>query len=567
MRLPPDRLDTAGGASSLVFGAQNQPIPLAFGPIAGQLYGARGDVGIVVVPGFGLEALSLTRSFHIFGKMAAGLGFPTLTYDHPGSGDSANADQTSLADWVSGVSEAADMLRRYGGARHIVLMGHGLGALVALHAAGHVSQLAGVIAMAPPASGRAYVREEAALATLTGSETLSGGFAFPGTLMADLKAVVLSATDIAPFYILACRPNRLSDGLASDAISARGVATFKVEYSDFDVTDPTLTRPPRKTFERILELLLQAAPLRPGNPPEDYEQTDIVEPGYAETGFRFGPDDRLYGVYCRPTGGAALATAALLIGAGRDPQIGWARATVDQARALARSGIASLRFDPSGVGIAGEPAGAGELLYSSTHVDDVVMAAAALTACGHDDILLAGRCSGAYLAFHAAARVPNLKGLFAVNILRLIWDPSETVESAIHQDIRPLKSLAARLVDPATLNRVLKGDIKLADGGRKLSRALMKRLPDLPLSDASKRRKLAREMLAECLTRGVTVTFASSAGDPSEALLRSHFGAPKAAIKAFPGMRQLTIDNADHNLTAPAARQALIRYLIEAVRS
>ncbi len=136
----------------------------------------------------------------------------------------------------------------------------------------------------------------------------------------------------------------------------------------------------------------------------------VVEFGGGEEGDATG--DRLVGVLNRPGDNDVVyrRPAALLFNAGIVHRIGPHRLNVKLARALAAKGVASLRFDISGLGdSAPAPAGAH---YETQALEDIVAAADVLEADGaRAGFIAIGMCSGADNAYRAALADPRFVGL------------------------------------------------------------------------------------------------------------------------------------------------------------
>jgi pimeloyl-ACP methyl ester carboxylesterase len=142
--------------------------PMYFGgarPLFGWLHrsapaGAR-DLGVVLVPPFGQEAISSHRTLRHLAEEAAAAGLPALRFDLDGTGDSAGDDRDAglLPAWIAAVHAAVEALRARTGVARVALFGVRLGAALAALAAAEREDVAALVALAPVVAGRAYLRE------------------------------------------------------------------------------------------------------------------------------------------------------------------------------------------------------------------------------------------------------------------------------------------------------------------------------------------------------------------------------------------------------------------------
>jgi hypothetical protein len=272
---------------------------------------------------------------------------------------------------------------------------------------------------------------------------------------------------------------------------------------------------------------------------------------------RFGEDGRLFGVLALPAGPVA-GPAVVIASAGRDPHVGWAGYGVDLSRRLAAAGHPAFRIDLTGSGESAPPRGreGEEFLYSRTHEDDLVAAAEALAAEGLPDVVLTGRCSGGYAALHAAPRVPGLRAVVPVNLLRVVWDPEESVAEAIAADVRPIGAVARQALNPRIVIRILKGEIDPRNLIRRVAALVRSRLPIGKGAERARRRR-ARALVAGLAERGASVALVSGADDAGLGHIEDAFGPGAAAVTALPGGSLTLVPDTDHNLNPPAAREAV----------
>jgi hypothetical protein len=167
------------------------------------------------------------------------------------------------------------------------------------------------------------------------------------------------------------------------------------------------------------------------------------------------PFGELFGILAEPLSGSAGDVCAVLLNAGAIRRIGPNRMWVETARRWAALGVPTLRLDLEGIGDAdGDTSRFGEMaqLYVPALVDQVCGALDDLAERGLGPrFVLAGLCSGAYWAFHAALSDERVIAAYLLNPRALFWDPSLEVT-------REVRKALARA---SAWQRVLRGEIPM----------------------------------------------------------------------------------------------------------
>lgn len=137
---------------------------------------------------------------------------------------------------------------------------------------------------------------------------------------------------------------------------------------------------------------------------------------YRETPVLFGPDRSLFGILCEPTDqGGWRGPAVVMPSAGLLHRVGANRIHVLHARALARTGVTSLRFDLSGVGDSARRGGVTSLSEAVAcdlnEALDFVGESRGITA-----FVIFGLCSAAYDGLRLAIRDPRVVGVVAIDV-------------------------------------------------------------------------------------------------------------------------------------------------------
>jgi pimeloyl-ACP methyl ester carboxylesterase len=230
-----------------------------------------------------------------------------------------------------------------------------------------------------------------------------------------------------------------------------------------------------------------------------------------------------------------------------------------------------MRMDLAGVGESHYwPEQSSQVLYSDKQLDDVSAAIDWLMAeAGVENILLYGRCSGAYLALQAAAREKRVAGVFVVNTRRFVWDPDEDVDTAIREPLQSLETYRRKMFDMKSVYKFAQGQIKPAVAAVKVARALGKTLDKKlapVLGSYSKHHRMATrlyQLLRGINAQGLPVELVYSVNDPGMPELMKWFGSDLAGLKKYPNVQFRSIANADHNLTPFQARADVENLLLQ----
>jgi alpha-beta hydrolase superfamily lysophospholipase len=562
-------------------------IPVTFDGMLGKLHlpaGSASGLGVVIVPPHGLEALAATKSLRILADRLAAAGHAALRYDLPGTADSlgGDGDPDRLSAWTGSVATAAKMLRDHAGTTGTIVLGLRFGALIGALGAQSIPNLAGLALLDPVIRGRLYARELAITAravaegarldpdaTSTPEGLLVGGhLTTPETLKAigglDLGKLPAPAV---PVMILHRKGAADAAALASVWSAQTTVAAADAAGFDGISISPTMATTPHEAFATAIGWI-GSLPRRVPTVPVAIPTASLLGTGFTENAVTFGEGARLFGVFCNPAVPDPAKPAVLIVNAGRNPHVGWARSGVDLARRLAADGVTSLRIDLAGIGDGVDRPDAADAIESVLYHPATELETAAaidlLAAHRPGPIVLSGACSGAYLAFHSAARDPRIAGLVLVNIQRFVWRRGETVAEAIASAYPLASSYVAKVWSARSWRRVLTGERRLWPLVREFARRATSRLRAVVPSGETRR---ARAMMARLQARGVRVELFFSADDPGLGDLALHFGAGGRRLAGDPRIVMTLVPGSDHDLTPPAARQALFERVLAATRA
>ncbi|POR50884.1 serine aminopeptidase S33 family [Bosea psychrotolerans] len=582
--------------SSSMPALSSQSTPVAFSGTIGMLYPGAAAVAVLMLAPVGYEELCLRSTWRTLAEALSLAGIACLRFDYPGLGDALDVvDPSGLDDWEETVRAAADLLRQASGCSRLILLGQGLGGTLALRLADALAPVSGCVVMAPVVNGKRYLRELSVWTRIVADRIGIGmdpdddtgcavaGLRLPPSRLAAIGRLNLLDTDSRPCneVLLLSRSGHAGDAALATHLAARGAAVTTSPYQGYEMltTDPTGARPPLPTIAAIVAWVAQRARAPEQTvhavataKPYDGRVAQLSGPGFIESPVRFGPDGRLFGVVCEPEGRSSRSSI-VFVNAGRDYHIGWARVTVAQARAFAVQGIASLRFDTSGIGDSlPDENGPEEVLYSEEQIADVRLALDVMERRGYQDPILIGRCSGAYAAFHAAVADVRVRHLVMVNNERFIWDPDESVEDAIRYAHRSVGDFGATLKRKGGLRRLLTGQLRVGPAGRYLAFRLLKhcsiRLAPV-LGRLTKHGRLRREChrrFGVLATRKVNVALIYAQGDIGMAEFNTYFGKTGEGLSAYRNVSFATIPDADHNFTHLGAALRLRAKLLETVK-
>ena len=402
-----------------------------------------GEIGVVVVPPLGYEYWTTHRALRALAERLAAQGCSVLRFDPDGTGDSAGGpgDPDRLWAWRRSVGEAASALRGIG-CTSLVVAGVRFGATLALLEGASVGADR-IVAWAPVERGRTYVRELRLLGLPvpddvagTGGGIAHAGSMFGPTTLDELRVVDVTELDRrpAPQVLVVDRDDRAPSDALVERLRSLGTATDQVVVPGSTVA---LDRPteysdvPDAVVQVISDWVGRSAPT--GSPEEN--PGEDVGGGrscpLAERVVRLGAE-RLVGVQTDAVG--TRRATVVWCNSGSEPHVGPGRAWVDYARALAESGYTSIRLDFSGWGESPELGHAPGRPYDAHCVDEIASVVDDLRANGHERVVVAGLCAGAWVALRAAV-THRLDGVIAINP-QLYWQPGDPVEADIVKETR-----------------------------------------------------------------------------------------------------------------------------------
>jgi pimeloyl-ACP methyl ester carboxylesterase len=531
--------------------------------------------GVVLCNPFGAAAVGTHRNWREFAMRLAAAGFPTLRFDYPGTGDSAEPDREDLIEaWIASIYAAISHLKAYSGVEEITLCGFRFGASLAAEAAAARPGVGTrLVLLAPPASGEAYLRElEIAAGTRGVTRPADGSLEADGLHLSVRQCATLQAMDL-PRALVAARlrqvlvlqPSWQAAHTAPLLIALRNSGTSLREeafpgYRHF-MLRAYKARAPEAEVRTIIDWL--GTPGAIAVPPRVLSSAPLsLRDGVTESAFCFGADAGLFGIGCLPPRPAPGAPAALIVNTGAEPRTGNSRLGVLLSRRLADAGVATFRMDVTGFGDSARPAlepaadpaltedqYAWLRVFRPEFVHDVDTAIEELGRRGFGSCLVIGLCSGANLALYAAMRNPTVAGIVLINPSLVDRSTDALPPVPCRAEQKRLGNAVRRLIDARWRTRIRNAVGYLPQDAR----CLAARCLHLPALLPARSR-----WIWSLRSRGITLLAISSEGDNSIREWRRYAGRlwPDAG-GTTPGL-PLIIRGESHSFEPIAMREALI---------
>jgi alpha-beta hydrolase superfamily lysophospholipase len=412
-----------------------------------------GTTGVVVIPPLGYEYWTTHRTLRTLAEELAGNGCSVVRIDLDGTGDSAGNqwDPGRSEAWRRSVRTAAEFLRSRG-ATDVVLAGIRYGGTLAL-LEGPAVKAKAVVAWAPVVEGKRYVRQLQLLGTEIPEDPshpeLAGAIAQAGTIflaetLQDIRMVDLTtlATPPAAEVLIIERDDQPAGDALVDRITRLGA---NLDHRVLPGTGDVLDRPteyaevPGKIVDAIRQWVGSSQAVGRATMPGPALTDRWQDRAFSEEVVRLGGSD-LVGVLTEPQ--QPRVATVVWLNSGSEPHVGPGRAWVEYARCLARSGYASVRLDFSGWGESPDLGHAPGRPYDAHSVAELQEVVDSLRRGGHQRVVVAGLCAGAWIALRAALTA-QFDGVIAINP-QLYWQPGDPVEADIATETRVRREMEIR---------------------------------------------------------------------------------------------------------------------------
>jgi hypothetical protein len=562
-------------------------MPLTFGGTVG-LYTPSAenaspvDLAVLFASPWGLEEMCTRKLWRLMSEKFSDRGIASLRFDYPDTGDAldGSSDLQGLSAWTQSLVQAAGELRLLSGCSRIAVVSQGLGAVAASEVAPFLIDAEAFAFLAPVTSGRAYLRELALWSKvvdenlgLTHDQRYRHGVSIASLVLPPAVAEDVRKTDLlglkavpARHCLVVERKDRPTDAAFAGHLKLLGADVTRQNFEGYErlVSNPLAARLAASVEENLvgwIASLPSAQRPRSGTAAQPAPIAPLVGEGFTEAPVRFGQYQRLSGVLCEPEGERQGATV-VFVSSAYDRHCGWGRSTLLLARELARSGIASLRFDIANAGDSpprpGEPE---QVLYGSGQNLDLQEAVNFLHVLDRRPVIAAGRCSGAYLAMQCAEADGRIAGVVAVNVATFRWKAGRSVEDAVNNAGRSLGEYGVRALRLETVKRVLRGEVNVISALSHIGQSLLGRIRNRALGGirfwlphGRSVQALFRHLRAE----NTPVALLYSENDYGLEEFDYYFGQGGGRLAGFDNVSVTMIPAADHNLTPPYARETYL---------
>lgn len=533
--------------------------------------------GVILCSPIGPESDYIHRIWGEFAQRLADAGVSVLRFDYRGTRDSQDAADMArpVSAWVESVKAARRWMTTEAGIEDVALCGLRFGAAMALSCAEDLKDIDRIVLLAPVGSGATYCRELSMLARVAHAEARlpdhvavdDGGLGLSLETVDDIRSLEVGVGDqpAARRALVIARPGAAGERKLTERLKAQGVEVEEAGFDDYAtlMISPEFSAYPEATFGRVIDWLKPTPGAARARVPA-HLHTQLKIPGGHEAPVSFRDNAPLRGVYAKPRATASDRPAALLLNTGAINYAGMNAQWVGMARRLARSGVASLRFDISGFG--DSPARPGQLdpfTNMAEALGDVDAAMEWLRAQGHDRIILIGFCWGAQLACNIAQVDDRVSAAMLINPRRLFWD----LETPPLEPVVGLKGYLRLAREPARWRAFMHGDIPI----KKLARVPM-RLVKKALEDGAARaegretqQQIAARKLRSIVQRGVDAFVVQGQDDPFLAEFEDYFGVPRTGLSALFGMDMQLPHGVDHLFRNDQVRNDLFDVVAERV--
>ena len=548
---------------------------------------------VLFVYPWGFEELGIRKFYRLIAEKLADIGISSLRFELPGTANStADPATTTWQDWQRSVETAAETLITISQCKNLIVIGQATGGTLALQATMERQDVSGLVLLAPVLNGQSFLKELSAMSRLATAsnkvqdrdraQTFDWATEIPSSVAAALGTINLDSTfpKVDTNILLVARPKKSGDPTYIEHARRAGCHCDLVSFEGYDklVKDLNASQIPAGLISDIVDWCagLSGTPGLPSSAEQTFQPPLLKTAGYVEEPVRLGNNHRLLAIICRPPDDTPVKSACILLTTAYHPMAGWARINVDAARQLAREGILSIRFDAANAadspplsGFADENTD-GKVVWPQSREDDVADVVAYLRE--HlkitQPLVIAGRCSGAYLAFIGAVRNDAIDAVMLANTFRFDWKLGQPINNELAFVPQPMSVYIRKLAHRDTWKRMGNGNINLYRAAVNINRAIARRVFHRlasKLGIMTGQTRLIASRFKTLKDRGTKVRILYTRGDPGIAQLNTHFGTWGRMLDKVSDAEIEFLDSGDHNVSLPDARERFIWGILDLV--
>jgi alpha-beta hydrolase superfamily lysophospholipase len=424
-------------------------------PIFGVLHtphaSGQARLAALILPTFGWDNDCSYRARRDWATALAESGVATLRVDLPGTENSVGSPlgPNRVQTWVDATTTAAQWLRKRSDCDRLVVIGIGLGGLIAHQAAVAGAPIDDMVLWGVRASGRAYVRELRAYAAVVagqfeeaqvddGDDVIAiGGYAMSTETAQALGSIKLADSALPQAnlrrVLLISRDAHGIDEKLLTGLSESGAAVTVLETNDYRslIAPPEYGMRPTRTISESVAWLLnpsagELAQIQHGELPTVPEVVDCVE--FERDGVTIRErlssietaGGRVVGIISEPASGPRASHCLVVINAGALRHTGPNRIFVEIARSAAAIGVPTVRFDLPGLG---DSDGKAKNVFEYGPESDIASLAVLRRIFDHaqglgiaDRFVTTGMSLGGNLAVRAVAEDQRVVGAIGINV-------------------------------------------------------------------------------------------------------------------------------------------------------
>jgi pimeloyl-ACP methyl ester carboxylesterase len=512
---------------------------------------------VLLVPPIGHEAFHANRFYNLLARFLQKNGFEVIRIDLIGFGNSSGEsfDESAPKIWLQQIEHSIKLLTTD---VPLTLLGLRFGANLCSYAsADHF------LFIDPIMSTNRYVREIKVAAkfseTQNSSESAieSGGFSYSEEMLEWIKTHPLNLEHSESFGSLITK----YEDTQFTEITSFTQFNYCLEPNIGDVlAEPQFTKIPTSLFSLILNKINQVDTIqcRPRHTSVEIESS-IQLGTIKETTYRDKKEQ--FGILCEPTT-KHDNRLLVLINSGSGPHHGPNRLYVETNRLLANRGIRTLRIDLLNLGDSATAEVPDENhCYPKASVEYCLSILDRLAIDNiSTQVTLAGVCSGAHHAFHAAVKNhPSLERVVLINPLTFYWHEGMSLVTPQEQAVTIDSSYYSQTIkDPKAWLKLFKGkaDFKYIASfilrfTKKLSSRLFGKLRDafkpMPKTQFNRDLKLISD-------RNTQVYFIISDSDPGWGLIADASELSFKKLKKKFGVHGVAVANSNHTFSKKKSR-------------